>query len=175
MNKLILEIGNRYGRLIVKERFPENKDGKAQWICRCDCGNVHVAQGKLLRGGKIKSCGCWLKDNPPRKLPGKLGAQRWLMRDYKKSARERDLEFDLEFEDFINLVEASCYYCGLSPNRPHYRHPDYLSNGIDRMYNDKGYVLDNCVPCCWVCNQAKGTMDYDEFTSWLEKIVEHWS
>lgn len=52
-------IGKRFGRLVVMERYPENtKDRKAQWVCKCDCGNITVVSGKQLRTGKTSSCGC---------------------------------------------------------------------------------------------------------------------
>lgn len=28
------------------------------WICKCECGNIRIISGKVLRRGKSKSCGC---------------------------------------------------------------------------------------------------------------------
>ena len=53
-----VEIGNRYGRLIVVERAESNKHSKSLWKCLCDCGNVKIIVGSHLRGGYTKSCGC---------------------------------------------------------------------------------------------------------------------
>lgn len=55
------EIGNKYGYLTVVERAPNNKDGRAMWKCKCDCGNEIVVLGKHLRSGNTKSCGCYQK------------------------------------------------------------------------------------------------------------------
>lgn len=52
------ETGNKYGRLTVLERAENNKYGKAQWLCKCDCGSLHVVLGSSLRNGSTKSCGC---------------------------------------------------------------------------------------------------------------------
>lgn len=57
MPKVINEIGNRYGKLLVIDR-DGSKKGKAYWICKCDCGNITSACGTSLRRGKKKSCGC---------------------------------------------------------------------------------------------------------------------
>lgn len=57
MSKVINEIGNKYGKLLVIDR-DKTKKGKAYWICRCDCGNIISACGSSLRRGKKKSCGC---------------------------------------------------------------------------------------------------------------------
>ena len=56
--KTINIIGKRYGRLTVLQREGTNRDGKAMWKCRCDCGKEVVVIGKNLRTGNSKSCGC---------------------------------------------------------------------------------------------------------------------
>ena len=63
MGRVIDEIGNRYGRLTVVRRNPENAYHKgANWICRCECGGERVASGIGLRQGLIKSCGCLIRE-----------------------------------------------------------------------------------------------------------------
>ena len=58
MSKLIDMTGQKIGRLLVLERAENDKDGKAMWKCRCDCGNDCVVLGAYLRNGNTKSCGC---------------------------------------------------------------------------------------------------------------------
>ena len=54
----ILDIsGQRFGRLIARERLPLN-NGKCKWRCDCDCGGVAEVQLSNLRRGKQRSCGC---------------------------------------------------------------------------------------------------------------------
>lgn len=53
------EIGNTYGLLTVIARADNTKEGRAQWLCRCSCGNETVVLGKHLRSGNTKSCGCY--------------------------------------------------------------------------------------------------------------------
>lgn len=53
--------GQRFGRLIVKERVPNNK-GKTKWLCVCDCGGTAVVQGGNLTSGNTVSCGCVQKE-----------------------------------------------------------------------------------------------------------------
>lgn len=52
-------IGQTFGLLTVKERYDKpSKDGRAQWICKCMCGNTKVVSShQLLSMGTI-SCGC---------------------------------------------------------------------------------------------------------------------
>ena len=58
MGKLINEVGNKYERLTVIARA-ENKGTRANWLCLCDCGNEIEVDGKKLRTGHTKSCGCY--------------------------------------------------------------------------------------------------------------------
>ena len=59
--KFIDEVGNTYGRLTVIGRAP-NKNYRANWICRCQCGNEITVIGKDLRNGHTTSCGCYVKE-----------------------------------------------------------------------------------------------------------------
>lgn len=52
-------VGKRFGKLIVVSRFAENtKSGKAQWVCKCDCGNTTIVPTYRLTMGETQSCGC---------------------------------------------------------------------------------------------------------------------
>jgi len=56
-------LGLRFGRLIVLKLSKNQKIGYgAAWICKCDCGNIKEINGKHLRSGLTKSCGCWQKE-----------------------------------------------------------------------------------------------------------------
>ena len=57
-NRIINEIGNKYGKLTVIERVGSDSDHKALWRCKCDCGNEIITTGKRLRNGTVRSCGC---------------------------------------------------------------------------------------------------------------------
>lgn len=53
-------IGQRFKRLIVSARHPENTAaGKKRWKCVCDCGNAAVFVGADLKAGRVVSCGCY--------------------------------------------------------------------------------------------------------------------
>lgn len=58
MGKVIDMIGQRFGRLIVLSRAQNDRFGKAQWLCQCDCGNQKIINGASLRRGLTVSCGC---------------------------------------------------------------------------------------------------------------------
>ena len=45
--------GMRFGRLVALERLESTN-----WLCRCDCGKMHVVKSPTLRLGYSTSCGC---------------------------------------------------------------------------------------------------------------------
>jgi hypothetical protein len=58
MTKRIDEKGNVYGRLTVIGLSGRHNDGRAMWSCECTCGNRVDVDGRRLRNGDTRSCGC---------------------------------------------------------------------------------------------------------------------
>lgn len=56
--RVVEMVGQKYGRLTVISREPNNKRYDACWLCKCECGNQKVVAGRNLRGGNSRSCGC---------------------------------------------------------------------------------------------------------------------
>lgn len=52
-------IGQRFGRLLVKEKATNRQQGHIIWECLCDCGSKAFVTGACLRSGNTKSCGCY--------------------------------------------------------------------------------------------------------------------
>ena len=48
----------RFGHLVAIKEIGTNKDRRAIWLCKCDCGNYHETLGKYLLDGSTTSCGC---------------------------------------------------------------------------------------------------------------------
>ena len=58
MNTLIDLTGERFGKLVVREKLPPARDRRTRWLCDCDCGNSCAVLSYVLRKGKQQSCGC---------------------------------------------------------------------------------------------------------------------
>lgn len=54
--------GDRFGRLTVVTRADNTPHGKAQWLCRCDCGTERVFRAAQLAEGRTGSCGCYRRE-----------------------------------------------------------------------------------------------------------------
>ena len=61
----VIDLTNQiFGQLTVIERAENTiSDNRAQWLCKCNCGNLCIVRGTYLRTGKTKSCGCIRKEN----------------------------------------------------------------------------------------------------------------
>src|SRR3990167_9406034 len=52
--------GKRFGHLTVGTRIASDKQGNAQWSCKCDCGNEVVVRGAFLKRQLYCSQSCQL-------------------------------------------------------------------------------------------------------------------
>ena len=53
--------GQRYGQLTAIAYAGSTKEGRAKWLCECDCGNKTIVPLSSLTTGNTTSCGCVLK------------------------------------------------------------------------------------------------------------------
>lgn len=177
-------IGLKFGRLKVKSLSHKNEKRRTNfWSCECDCGNLTVLSTSSLRrkNKSTMSCGCYRYDQivgkpAPNRLNYGLSNLRSLMCTYRRSAKERCLEFDLSEQLFYTITKSNCHYCGSPPLQKHSKRETYgiyLYNGIDRINSNLGYSKKNCLPCCKDCNYAKRKMGYEDFLKWVEKVYEH--
>lgn len=82
---------------------------------------------------------------------------------YQREAKERNLIFELSQEEFDEITKRPCFYCEEFSNELN----GVPYNGIDRIDSSEGYIRNNCVPCCEMCNRMK--LDYDLY-EWLKHI-----
>ena len=99
-----------------------------------------------------------------------------IYRDYKDRARKKGLDWGITKERAMEMFTDNCFYCGSPPTRirdiPD-RKGTFTYNGIDRRDSGLGYVSDNCVACCWECNDMKDVMGYADFIEHVFKICFH--
>ena len=60
--KSVFEVGEKYGRLTIKEYAGKAKNGSTLVKCICDCGAEKTVRLYALKNGTIKSCGCLAKE-----------------------------------------------------------------------------------------------------------------
>jgi len=164
------DVGKRYGRLTVLEQIKSRRGG-ASWLCRCECGNKVTVHGSDLRRGGTQSCGCLWKEKTM--LPSGDAAFNALLYSIKRAAKKRGYSWNLMSEQVKQLTSQVCHYCGAGPAQVSHGasyNGVYVYNGLDRINNEKGYALENVIPCCKVCNYAKRTMTQDDFLAWISRV-----
>lgn len=168
--KYIDETGKRYGKLTVLSKS-RKKTRKAFWDCVCDCGNNCTVRADNLRT-KTTSCGCdvYEKTCSAKGLAEGDSQFNALYSSYESNARRKNLPFFLSKEVFKLVVSQNCYYCGKIPSETFKKNGlkgVFIYNGVDRKDSTKGYIQDNCLPCCTDCNYMKSNIPHNRF---LEKI-----
>lgn len=154
--------GQRFGRLVVLNRAQSKRGTEAWWLCRCDCGNEPIVRGVTLRRGKTVSCGCYGIEVRRAAVAVYRPKLRDRLRQYRHNARTRELSWNLSFEEFEELFDGSCAYCGLTP-----------AEGVDRINNLLGYEAANAASCCYICNRAKNNLTEEQWKTWLTRIIAH--
>jgi hypothetical protein len=182
-------LGKTFNKLTIIS-FAVYKDRKttksrdAFWNCNCSCGtkNVLVSNSNLI-SGHVKSCGCYMieKLKVLHKNNIKLHAPFYsVLKEYTNGAKIRNLSFDLNETQFKKITKSNCYYCNEPPSTIKYKNgkyefkgEPYIYNGIDRVDNDKGYILENCVSCCRDCNWMKGVLNKEKFFKKIKEIYNY--
>lgn len=183
-------VGQKYGNVTVIESAGsepvgiDKKTGKMKYKAvfkyLCNCGNTGITRGNTLRTGRLTSCGC-----EGIKRFSELGKSKrkhahsgfsFIWHQYKSGAKSRGLIFTLSKKEFVDLTSGNCFYCGSSPNmkrKTRFKHAvySYIYNGIDRVDNNEGYHIKNCVSCCGVCNKMKRDQDVDIFLDRCKTIA----
>lgn len=177
MNGRIKDLtGQRFGRLTVTGLSELQAGGKAAWGCVCDCGKMAIVRGDHLRSGRTTSCGCFRREateRTTRRYDEGEGGLRSLYASYVRRAKRKGYAFELTFHEFSLLTALNCYYCGAPPEERHLERGRYAVavNGVDRRDNRRGYVKNNVVPCCGICNRAKNALSTEDWETWLGRIV----
>jgi hypothetical protein len=166
--------GKKFGRLLVLEKMAQRKNHRIYWKCQCDCGRKIDVKGNNLVSGNTYSCGCLKKEQDPINIFGRKTFyseiekpeinKKNIFKRYKKGAYARGLVFSLPFEIFSSFLIRPCHYCGAAPDP---------FNGVDRIDNTKGYLIENCAPCCTTCNNAKKDLPINQFIEWALKASHY--
>jgi hypothetical protein len=71
------------------------------------------------------------------------------------AARKKGMGFDITEKDHAEMLSRPCHYCRSPLNE--------TGHGMDRKDTTQGYLIDNVVPCCVVCNRMKNVfLTYEE-------------
>jgi hypothetical protein len=114
----------------------------------------HKKTGKTYYKKDCKDCS--LKKHKPSKEARRFA-------DFNGNLKRRGIEVTLTREQFLEFWGKPCIYCG----------NDTPTVNLDRVNSDKGYSMDNVVPCCLSCNMGKGTQTAEQYIDHCNKVVDH--
>jgi len=112
MGKLIDMIGKKFNRLTIVSRAT-NEDTRAAWNCICDCGNNITLNGKQIRGGHTKSCGCIRKETSA--IQGHKNKH--TVEYVKAQLKENGFELLSEYKGTLKKAKFRCLCCNLEFTR----------------------------------------------------------
>jgi hypothetical protein len=123
MGKFIDMTGSVFGRLTVQSRAP-NDGTRAAWNCLCECGNETVVDGKKLRSGHTKSCGCYRAEvTAPSQGKQNLKHGKSRTVGYRRNAgRMREIPDSRQIPSWANMNRIMEIY----ENRPDGCHVDHI-------------------------------------------------
>lgn len=137
--------GNRFGRLIAIEMLNKSTYQGRIWFCQCDCGNTHLVSRAMLVSGKVRSCGCLLREHAVSlsRTHGLSHTPEWMawhtMRDRCNNPNNqayesyggRGITVCPQWQDSFET-----FYCDMGSR------PEKMS--LDRINNNLGYSPQNC-------------------------------
>lgn len=83
MNKIKDLTNQKFNYLTAIKCFGKDKNNKALWLFKCDCGNEKILRGTNVTKGNIKSCGCKAKSVNFDKIPKEKLEQKYKTHGYK--------------------------------------------------------------------------------------------
>lgn len=155
-----IEIGDRFGRLLVVTRVPGARRDQWRWRCACDCGGELVLPGNRLKRGGYKSCGCYRRDRAGelyRKHGKSKTAEYAMFYDARKRALSRGLPFSIKPDDIV--IPGACPILGipLLADGPRDSRPS-----LDRVIPEQGYTPDNVRVVSFRANRIKSDATAEE-------------
>lgn len=171
-----IKIGQKYKHWIVISGPQVNNRHKIMWQVKCDCGlsePVWKSAWEITTPTKCQQCckcGPIVQGNNLAIKNGKVGdLTLGRFNKIKRSAKSRDIEFNLTIEYLWNLFQEQRQLCAITE--------DYIYNieeaSLDRINSSEGYIEGNVQ---WVTQQAnlsKHVMTMEQLYEFCRKVLNH--
>lgn len=183
--------GMKYGEWeVVGTESVRNHDKRKLISCKCSCGTVRDVKISSLKKSYSRSCGCKTGEMHSAKRWRPESPIKYMYSRYKTGNKRRKLE-SLDFNLWLKIASQPCKYCGSHSPNITYLHARFTHatrqniktfveinettapkiNGIDRVDSSLGYLPDNCVACCTMCNEMKLDYPLDKWMTQMKKII----
>jgi hypothetical protein len=168
-NELARKADKTPKRIAVKQKWKEdNYEKVAEYTMNCREHRIEKMGVDEYLKANAEQAKKW-RDNNPEKVKQSNIYRNTNMDSqynvYKRSAALKQLLFGITFDEFRQIVSTPCRYCGIIQDRGF--------NGIDRKDSNIGYIRENCVSCCTMCNYMKNTLSESAFIGRAEHILTY--
>lgn len=192
------QVGQKFGKLTIVEILEEFTSSKKRLAkCICDCGNEKITAIEYLRfkgAQRTQSCGCQhlekslINLEKAKIVQFNSGIISDPMIATAKRVYKNYRDGDLSFDDFYQLSQQTCYYCGKPPSNKancyinnskkyNYGYTEqrlkdgyFIYNGLDRIDSSISHLKSNVVTSCFNCNRAKMDLSISDFFNMIENI-----
>jgi len=167
---------NEFAR--IAEQKPQRKEVKQQWnennYEKVAMKSMNYRQRQIetdieeYLNKNAENAKQWRENNPEKNKENnksRLENIKIHYSNYIRCAGHKNLDFEISQEEFNKIVKEPCHYCNIIQERGF--------NGIDRLGSNIGYVMDNCVSCCKMCNYMKCSLSADVFIKRIEHILTY--
>ncbi|AGE53451.1 hypothetical protein ATCVGM07011_202R [Acanthocystis turfacea Chlorella virus GM0701.1] len=125
----------------------------------CNNSKGSADPSTFIKKAYYRARGKYIDDDDDIWFPHKIKPR---MDIYKKRAEKKGVLFELENDDWKQLIKGECAYC--------HRIPDTWF-GVDRVIPENGYTIENAVSCCYDCNIDKHECDIETMAKRNERIA----
>jgi len=167
-----IKSGDVYGLLTMVEKSGKLKNGTIKWKCKCVCGKETTVPASRIKAGKVKSCGCLVKNKfgqKHHKWTGYCGISGSRLADIKIRAKKKNLEFDLDAQFLWEIFIKQDRKCAITG-----KELDLTQDGsVDRIDSSRGYTKNNV---WWVTkdiNKMKLDFTLDYFIHLCEMVANN--
>lgn len=146
--------------------------------CSCSQCSTKVERPQYtlkIWSGLCRRCANLIKLAKARTVPNPADGRPYeaLYNNLVKHTKAKNKRLDLSFEEFTEFTSIKeCHYC---KSEVTWTIRNLTKNGykynLDRIDNDKGYSKENCVVCCWRCNNGRSNLfSYEEWYGMTEYL-----
>ncbi len=168
-------IGQRIDRVTVVDFVGTDKHDKLVWKVRCGCDTEFECVTSYLRARQ--RTGRFACNTCLRKKEDEKWFWSYRIAEMRSNAKTRKLKWALSDEQARVIMEKACTYCGSPPTERSRNRQDKVrstvklrAGSIDRVDSKLGYLKDNCVPSCDLCNRMKSDLTVSGFIDLCERI-----
>lgn len=91
---------------------------------------------------------------------------KWRHQRLKTNCKRRKLDLKINLEQYEHFLSKNCHYCDKNISKE-------TGSGLDRIDNNKGYLIDNVVTCCGACNQVRNVhLSKEEMEVAMEAVIK---